>query len=218
MALGIDLDSRELPPLPAILPGNPTGSPPGTPTAIPSVPAGSPPPDTSPAIASPTPQQTPAPEDPQPTISKTPDHASAGNPVQPPGNTGGNGNSPRVTPTKHTSILTMTASSAGKIRTIIATETLEVMSGQPETQLNTNNVPSYAGSGGNTNSDSKKPLITTAIVLGSVLVAGVGIWIFRKWKVSPSADFQQKLANVDYFKPPGHHDRNTVFLRELNEP
>ncbi|KAK9701906.1 hypothetical protein K7432_011514 [Basidiobolus ranarum] len=216
IALGIDLDSRELAPLPNLIPANPTISQPLPSATVPPVPTASPVPDIPQTVPSPAPQPTPTIDEPLPTTSKAPEHATS---VQSPINTGGNGGNSRVTPVKHTSVLTMTASSAGKIRTIIATETLEIMAGQPDTQLNTNNVPSYAGSGGNSNSnDSKKPLITTAIVLGSIFIAGIGIWIFRKWKLSPSSNFQDKLATTDYFKPPGHHDRNTVFLRELNEP
>ncbi|KAK9659872.1 hypothetical protein K7432_018352 [Basidiobolus ranarum] len=60
--------------------------------------------------------------------------------------------------------------------------------------------------------------ITVGVV---VVLSAVGIWIFRKWKLSPSRNFKAKLRNNDHFLPPTHSildtESNTVFLRELND-
>ncbi|ORX90746.1 hypothetical protein K493DRAFT_339795 [Basidiobolus meristosporus CBS 931.73] len=67
---------------------------------------------------------------------------------------------------------------------------------------------------------------TTGIAVGvsvgvAAVLSAIGIWIFRKWKLSPSRNFRARLRNNDHFKPPTHsileRESNTVFLRELNE-
>lgn len=82
-------------------------------------------------------------------------------------------------------------------------------------------VPSSAnslGSNSGSSSDSSGNVVTAAIVVGVVvIVSALGIWIFRKWKLSPSRDFKEKIQPVD-FSPSRDHNSDTVFLRELNEP
>ncbi|RIA85717.1 hypothetical protein C1645_781256, partial [Glomus cerebriforme] len=57
-------------------------------------------------------------------------------------------------------------------------------------------------------------VVTAAIVVGTVVVAAaIGIWIFRKWKLSPSRNFKEKIQPVNF--TPRSHESDTVFLREL---
>ncbi|CAI2167484.1 1869_t:CDS:2 [Funneliformis geosporum] len=66
-------------------------------------------------------------------------------------------------------------------------------------------------------SDSGGNVITAAIVVATVVVcAAIGIWIFRKWKLTPSRNFKEKIQPVNF--APRTHESDTVFLRELNEP
>ncbi|KAF9944316.1 hypothetical protein BGZ65_012247, partial [Modicella reniformis] len=74
----------------------------------------------------------------------------------------------------------------------------------------TNNKESTSGGGAK--------LATAGIVVGSVVVAAaIGIWVFRKWKLSPSRDFQSKIRGDDYQDYPRSYESDTVFLRNLGD-
>ncbi|KAG0203374.1 hypothetical protein BGX28_004297 [Mortierella sp. GBA30] len=63
-------------------------------------------------------------------------------------------------------------------------------------------------------------LATAGIVVGAIVVAAaIGIWIFRKWKLSPSRDFQSKIRGDgdDYQDYPRSYESDTVFLRNLGD-
>ncbi|KAG0325697.1 hypothetical protein BGZ99_000287 [Dissophora globulifera] len=67
-------------------------------------------------------------------------------------------------------------------------------------------------------SGSTSNLATAGIVVGSVIVAAaIGIWVFRKWKLSPSRDFQSKIRGDDYQDYPRSYESDTVFLRNLGD-
>ncbi|KAG0038254.1 hypothetical protein BGZ82_000698 [Podila clonocystis] len=52
------------------------------------------------------------------------------------------------------------------------------------------NVPSTSGS------SSNKTSITIGVVVGAIVIAGaIGVWVFRKWKLSPSRQFKSKIRN-----------------------
>ncbi|KAF9381208.1 hypothetical protein CPC16_009964 [Podila verticillata] len=52
------------------------------------------------------------------------------------------------------------------------------------------NIPSTSGS------TSNKTGITIGVVVGAIVIAGgIGVWVFRKWKLSPSRQFQSKIRN-----------------------
>ncbi|KAL1914378.1 uncharacterized protein VTP21DRAFT_8958 [Calcarisporiella thermophila] len=71
--------------------------------------------------------------------------------------------------------------------------------------------PKDDGSGGQ--------LVTAGIAIGCVVVAAaIGIWIFRKWKLSPSRDFKEKIQGGGNPFRQRTHESDTVFLRELQEP
>ncbi|KAG0049963.1 hypothetical protein BGZ83_005231 [Gryganskiella cystojenkinii] len=45
-------------------------------------------------------------------------------------------------------------------------------------------------------SSSNKTAITIGVVIGAIVVAGgIGVWVFRKWKLSPSRQFKSKIRN-----------------------
>ncbi|KAF9361427.1 hypothetical protein BGX34_007137 [Mortierella sp. NVP85] len=68
-------------------------------------------------------------------------------------------------------------------------------------------------------SDSKSNAPTIAVIVGSVIVAaGIGIWVFRKWMLSPSRDFQSKIRGDDYTDYPRSYESDTVHLRPLDQP
>lgn len=50
-----------------------------------------------------------------------------------------------------------------------------------------------------------------------MVVAAIGIWVFRKWKLSPSDDFQTKIRGDDYQDYPRSYESDTVFLRNLGD-
>ncbi|KAG0084962.1 hypothetical protein BGZ92_009416 [Podila epicladia] len=52
------------------------------------------------------------------------------------------------------------------------------------------NLPSTSGS------SSNKTGITIGVVVGAIVIAGgIGVWVFRKWKLSPSRQFKSKIRN-----------------------
>ncbi|KAK3844632.1 MAG: hypothetical protein J3R72DRAFT_437621 [Linnemannia gamsii] len=55
--------------------------------------------------------------------------------------------------------------------------------------------PSNTASSGSTSS-SNKTGITIGVVVGAIVIAGgIGVWVFRKWKLSPSRQFKSKIRN-----------------------
>ncbi|KAG0351536.1 hypothetical protein BG005_008960 [Podila minutissima] len=52
------------------------------------------------------------------------------------------------------------------------------------------NLPSTSGS------SSNKTGITIGVVVAAIVIAGgIGVWVFRKWKLSPSRQFKSKIRN-----------------------
>ncbi|CAG8616268.1 3255_t:CDS:2 [Paraglomus occultum] len=128
-------------------------------------------------------------------------------------------NTPAPTSTKgppKTQVITSVSSNAdGGVVTLTLTTTTDPVSTDDPTATggaNPNNSNAKGQEGGsNTN------VVTAAIVVGTVVVAAAfGIWIFRKWKLSPSRGFKEKIQPVDF--SPRSHESDTMFLRELNEP
>ncbi|KAF9310837.1 hypothetical protein BGZ91_006983 [Linnemannia elongata] len=69
-------------------------------------------------------------------------------------------------------------------------------------------------------SGSSAQLATAGIVVGAVVVAAaIGIWVFRKWKLSPSRDFQSKIRGDDYADTdyPRSYENDTVRLHHMND-
>ncbi|KAG0044706.1 hypothetical protein BGZ83_010073, partial [Gryganskiella cystojenkinii] len=65
---------------------------------------------------------------------------------------------------------------------------------------------------------SGSSLATAGIVVGSIVVAAaIGIWVFRKWKLSPSREFQSKINGDDYTDYPRSYESDAVFLRNLGD-
>ncbi|KAG0368664.1 hypothetical protein BGZ54_001475 [Gamsiella multidivaricata] len=53
-------------------------------------------------------------------------------------------------------------------------------------------------------SSSNKMAITIGVVIGAVVIAGgIGVWVFRKWKLSPSRQFKSKIRNSNLGAPGG---------------
>lgn len=51
-------------------------------------------------------------------------------------------------------------------------------------------------SGSSSEGDTNKTGITIGVAIGSVVVAAaIGVWIFRKWKLSPSRQFKSKIRS-----------------------
>ncbi|ORY02015.1 hypothetical protein K493DRAFT_312199 [Basidiobolus meristosporus CBS 931.73] len=78
-----------------------------------------------------------------------------------------------------------------------------------------------------TESGSNRSLVAAGVSVGVVVVlASVGIFIFRKWKLSPSRRFRSKLEEGEsYHQLPSRsgsrrdlasHNQDTVFLKELH--
>ncbi|KAF9099509.1 hypothetical protein BGX23_001654 [Mortierella sp. AD031] len=45
-------------------------------------------------------------------------------------------------------------------------------------------------------SSSNKAAITIGVVVGAIVIAGgIGVWVFRKWKLSPSRQFKSKIRS-----------------------
>ncbi|KAF9921404.1 hypothetical protein FBU30_008606 [Linnemannia zychae] len=61
-----------------------------------------------------------------------------------------------------------------------------------------NNVvkPSDTSSSGGETSSSNKAAVTIGVVVGAVVICGgIGVWVFRKWKLSPSRQFKSKIRS-----------------------
>ncbi|CAG8556589.1 4544_t:CDS:2, partial [Cetraspora pellucida] len=77
---------------------------------------------------------------------------------------------------------------------------------------------SNVNSANSNDSSSSTSIITAAIVVGTVVVAAaIGIWIFRKWKLTPSRNFKEKIQPVVDFGPRSA-ESDEMFLRGLHEP
>ncbi|KAF8979630.1 hypothetical protein BGZ46_005192 [Entomortierella lignicola] len=82
--------------------------------------------------------------------------------------------------------------------------TTSFASGDGQTKVPaTTTSPSADGSiskppGSESSSSSNKTAITIGVVIGAVVVAaGIGVWVFRKAKLSPSREFKSKMRNSD---------------------
>ncbi|KAL1923961.1 uncharacterized protein VTP21DRAFT_6996 [Calcarisporiella thermophila] len=61
--------------------------------------------------------------------------------------------------------------------------------------------------------------MTIGIAVGcAVLAAGIGIYIFRKWKLSPSRSFKDKFLPEDSYHFEGTREKDPSYLRNLKEP
>ncbi|KAF9970924.1 hypothetical protein BGZ73_006204 [Actinomortierella ambigua] len=93
--------------------------------------------------------------------------------------------------------------------TTLSSGTSVTMSASP-----TNSAPPKE-TGGSSSTDT---LRTVAIVVGAVIIAAaIGIWVFRKWKLSPSRDFQSKIRGDDYQDYPRPYENDTMHLRNLGD-
>ncbi|GJJ75343.1 hypothetical protein EMPS_07701 [Entomortierella parvispora] len=74
-------------------------------------------------------------------------------------------------------------------------------------------------SASDSNTGTNSQLKVTGIIVGSVVVAAaIGIWVFRKWKLSPSRDFQSKIRGDDYTDYPRGYENDSVHLRNMESP
>ncbi|KAL1919608.1 uncharacterized protein VTP21DRAFT_1539 [Calcarisporiella thermophila] len=65
---------------------------------------------------------------------------------------------------------------------------------------------------------SGNQLVTAGIALGCVIgAAAIGIWVFRKWKLSPSRNFKEKINTGMQYRE-RTQETDTAFLRELQQP
>jgi len=153
-----------------------------------------------PTTAQPTPTQ-------QPTAQPTTDTPTAA----PPPSKADPTTDPRPA-TSARSVVTLTSTSTIP-NSLLNAPTLPPIGAAQQNQNNTNNNNGGGGGGGVSGANA----VTAGIVLGSVVVAAaIGIWIFRKWKLSPSRNFKEKIQPVDF--APRSHESDTVFLRQLHEP
>jgi len=145
------------------------------------------------------PEPQPQPKDPQPLPQPPKDNP------QPPKNNDQPKNQP-----KNGGTITITSSDPGNVVTITSFSTSVGPVTQPPAKKPNQTAPADDSSGGGS-------VVTAAIVVGTVVVAAaIGIWIFRKWKLSPSRNFKEKIQPVNF--TPRTHESDTMFLRELNEP
>ncbi|KAG0019201.1 hypothetical protein BGZ81_009880 [Podila clonocystis] len=117
-----------------------------------------------------------------------------------------------VPPTNATSIVPITSSSASVSKGPISnTVTSNTVSSSVPAPTQTKKAEDSGGASQN--------LLTAGIVVGSVVVAAaIGIWVFRKWKLSPSRDFQSKIRGDDYTDYPRNYENDTVYLRNMDQP
>ncbi|KAL1925242.1 uncharacterized protein VTP21DRAFT_125 [Calcarisporiella thermophila] len=87
----------------------------------------------------------------------------------------------------------------------------------PGADLTNPSLPPSAAVKPQSQDDGKGQLMTAGIAIGCVVVAAaIGIWVFRKWKLSPSRSFREKVYGND---SPGwsarSKDMDKEFLRQL---
>ncbi|KAL1921556.1 uncharacterized protein VTP21DRAFT_11272 [Calcarisporiella thermophila] len=108
-------------------------------------------------------------------------------------------------PRTSTSVVIVPPASSGALdqSQLRPSQSVQAMDAQPQQQDN---------SGGQ--------LMTAGIAIGCVVVAaGIGIFIFRKWKLSPSNRFKDKMRGSDAgFGFTRSRKSNADFLRELQDP
>jgi len=189
-----------------------------------------PPATTAPAATTPNPPPattqptTPAPTTPAPPPPTQPPQPTPTTPNQPtntpnPGTTKDQPPNPPAgsTSTKGTRITTVTtAEPNGNVVTLTLTTTTDGIptdEAVPTDGASADPGPNKSEGGGGS---SGNVITAVAVVGGAVVAAAFGIWIFRKWKLSPSRGFKEKIQPVDF--SPRSHESDTMFLRELNEP
>lgn len=127
-----------------------------------------------------------------------------------PGSSGGN------QPTQPPAQTYVSTNPGGGYVTITSTSTSYSIYPNVPTSAQSNN-PGQSANESSGGSDSSTNVFTAAIVVGAVVIAAaIGIWIFRKWKLTPSRNFKEKIQPVNF--APRSMESDTVFLRELNEP
>ncbi|KAG0298339.1 hypothetical protein BGZ97_004056 [Linnemannia gamsii] len=133
-----------------------------------------------------------------------PPTTTSDHPVAPPTTTSQGGVAPPTQPPNRTTPNRQPGTATGTSNTGTGTGTGATGSPSPS------NTPEKKSSGAN--------LATAGIVVGSIVVAAaIGIWVFRKWKLSPSRDFQRKIGGDDYQDYPRSYESDTVFLRNLGD-
>ncbi|KAF9190643.1 hypothetical protein BGZ51_008390 [Haplosporangium sp. Z 767] len=136
---------------------------------------------------------------------------------------------PGTPPTPPTGVIPSTSSSS----TVPTSSSTSVKPVGPSTSSDTRPRPTASTSTGtsttgtasptptekkNTDDQGSDKLVTAGIVVGSVVVAAaIGIWVFRKWKLSPSRDFQSKIRGDDYSDYPRTYESDTVHLRQMDQ-
>lgn len=73
-----------------------------------------------------------------------------------------------------------------------------------------------ADSGSGPSPVGRSVIIVIAVVGGVFVMAFLSFQVYRKWRLAPSSRFEEKLQPIDF--APRHHQSDTVFFRELNEP
>ncbi|KAG0286313.1 hypothetical protein BGZ96_009549 [Linnemannia gamsii] len=156
----------------------------------------------APATSPPAPTSQPV----EPTVPPVIPPSSSAEPVVPPPASSSASSSHVVQPTQNPRPTTNRQSGTGTVVVPTGSGTATVTSSTP-TPTNSDNKKSTGGN-----------LATAGIVVGSVVVAAaIGIWVFRKWKLSPSRDFQRKIGGDDYQDYPRTYESDTVFLRNLGD-
>ncbi|KAF9371665.1 hypothetical protein CPB97_001806 [Podila verticillata] len=98
-----------------------------------------------------------------------------------------------------------------------------ITSGTTESRKPTSTIPSSTTIGSSApaasptktadNNGPDNKLLTPVIVIVSVVVASaIGIWVFRKWKLS------SKIRGDDYTDYPRSYENDTVYLRNMDQP
>ncbi|ORX82397.1 hypothetical protein K493DRAFT_342191 [Basidiobolus meristosporus CBS 931.73] len=108
----------------------------------------------------------------------------------------------------------VTATLTGSTITSIITRT-DYPTNTPIPPTNNDNKDSDSSSGGG----NKTIIAAGASVGAAVVLSAIGIFIFRRWKLRPTAKFENKLQADQHYQPRQHASNrdDTVFLRELNE-
>ncbi|CAG8433098.1 7769_t:CDS:2 [Ambispora gerdemannii] len=164
---------------------------------------------TTPPTSAPAPQSSNS----QPNTSKNPQPTSSNSGNEPsPSSAGQTPAQSPTAPPKASTIVTVSTSGNAIITITSTSYSYDAVPTNSPTSSGSNS----ASSGGSSDSSG---LVTAGIVVGSIVVAAaIGIWIFRKWKLSPSRNFKEKIQPVNFAPNVRDHNSDTVFLRELNEP